>query len=447
MQLTLTIISYHRLTPGQETTKVFGPGGGTIGRAAENTWALPDPERLVSGKHAEIQFSNGKFFVIDHSTNGLYVTDPGHPTAAPIGKGNRVELRHGQQITLGEYELEVAIKAAPLASPNDETDPFASLYQKTEDLDPLAFLDAPLERPNIEASVPPPPKVTSVDLGKNHDFFQPAQPMIPDDWDDLLGNIAPPARPTVASPTAPPPIAAAASSSVNVVVIPEPAMPSSVATPTPATPANVPPPSAAVTGTPDEQGLREFLLGLGLTLDHIPPASRNDLLRTAGAMLRMTIDNLLEVLRARAAIKSELRAEQTMIRSAENNPLKFSAGVDDALFNLFSKRLPGFLAPADAVQEAMKDIKYHQIALMAGVEAAQRALLDALNPAQFAEASPSGGSLLDRLAPSGKKAASWDQFVERHAEFAKTTETQSHMLFREAFEHAYTTQLAQLKRP
>ena len=52
----------------------FDESGGTIGRAVTNTLALPDPERHVSRRHAEIEFA-GKTFSIRN-----------------VGSGNPIEL-------------------------------------------------------------------------------------------------------------------------------------------------------------------------------------------------------------------------------------------------------------------------------------------------------------------------------------------------------------------
>ena len=58
-----------------------------------------------------------------------------------------------------------------------------------------------------------------------------------------------------------------------------------------------------------------------------PPAT----MLALGKAFRNLVAGLRAVLIARAQIKSEFRIEQTMIQAHGNNPLKFSAGDDDAL--------------------------------------------------------------------------------------------------------------------
>ena len=65
----------------------------------------------------------------------------------------------------------------------------------------------------------------------------------------------------------------------------------------------------------------------------------------------------MEVLRARQEIKDEFRMRMTQFRPAENNPLKFSANVDDALHNLLVKRNAAYLGPVEAFADAFEDLR------------------------------------------------------------------------------------------
>ena len=105
MALRLRIVSDHARRLGSRATKVFGVHGGSIGRATDNDWILPDPERYLSGKHARIDFRAGNFFVIDSSSNGTYVNG----AHAPLGKSSERQLKDGDYLRLGEYEMLVSI--------------------------------------------------------------------------------------------------------------------------------------------------------------------------------------------------------------------------------------------------------------------------------------------------------------------------------------------------
>ena len=86
---------------------------------------------------------------------------------------------------------------------------------------------------------------------------------------------------------------------------------------------------ATGTGTAD---LAELLAGAGVSDAVITP----ELSRNLGQILRVVVDGLMDILKSRQRIKEEFRMHQTMFRPADNNPLKFSANVEDALHNLLA---------------------------------------------------------------------------------------------------------------
>src|SRR5690242_8761244 len=75
MALRLRVVSDHRRSLGDRGSIVFGVGGGTIGRSADNDWVLPDPQRYVSAHHARVSFRQGSHFLEDLSTNGAFAND------------------------------------------------------------------------------------------------------------------------------------------------------------------------------------------------------------------------------------------------------------------------------------------------------------------------------------------------------------------------------------
>ena len=102
-----------------------------------------------------------------------------------------------------------------------------------------------------------------------------------------------------------------------------------------------------------------------------------------GKAFRNLVAGLRAVLIARAQIKSEFRIEQTMIQARGNNPLKFSAGDDDALAALLGAGRRTDMAPHEAVADALRDIRLHELASMAAMQSAVRAVLDGLDPAKL----------------------------------------------------------------
>src|SRR6187455_1650447 len=105
MALRLQIISRHRQSLGDRGVKDFGRDGGTIGRSLESDWVLPDGQRYISSRHASVDFRSGSYYIVDTSTNGVYVND----AEQPVGRGNPQRLFTGDRIRLGEYEISVEI--------------------------------------------------------------------------------------------------------------------------------------------------------------------------------------------------------------------------------------------------------------------------------------------------------------------------------------------------
>jgi FHA domain-containing protein len=80
----------------------FGTEGGDIGRNAECTLALMDPERHISRKHASVHHRDGRHYLRLLSA-GLPVEIDGRV----LHVGEDAELLAGQRIRIGGYDLEV----------------------------------------------------------------------------------------------------------------------------------------------------------------------------------------------------------------------------------------------------------------------------------------------------------------------------------------------------
>ena len=90
-----------------ETRTVSG-GEFSIGRGAENDWVLSDPERGLSKRHCVLAFHAGGWQVADVSTNGTFMNREGEA----IGRDQVRDLRDGDRLCFGAYEIEVHIDAA-----------------------------------------------------------------------------------------------------------------------------------------------------------------------------------------------------------------------------------------------------------------------------------------------------------------------------------------------
>lgn len=86
-------------------SRLFGAEGGTIGRAPDAFWVLPDPKRYLSAYHCGVEFTDGEYWLRDSSRNGVYLNG----AREPVSHGHRVPLRSGDHVRMGEYEFSVKV--------------------------------------------------------------------------------------------------------------------------------------------------------------------------------------------------------------------------------------------------------------------------------------------------------------------------------------------------
>ena len=475
MLLTLSVISSQSADLGNSAYRVFDAQGGTIGRVDANDWVLPDPAKFVSSHHARIRCHNNTFYLQDISTNGTFLNS----TDTPVSKSDLTALGDGDRILIGDYEILVQLiddgsaaatpepvapaPPAPAAAPAPVVPvwplpspppgpvlaPAAMDEVVPETADPLLLLGggppARAPAPLIPPPAPPPAQAApQMKAPPPAPFTPPAPPApvqmappvppasvpatppgggIPDDW-QLTGFNLPASRPQ--------PAAAAATLASTL----------PAASPRAPMPAPIPPPAAApmhmAPGVTDER-ITALFKGLGVDPDRVSPETFAEL----GEILRIVVQGMIEVLQSRTEVKNNFRVPMTTMRPVENNPLKFSLNVDDAIHNLFVKRNPGYLQPVDAFREGFRDVSWHQVAMLAGIRTAFNALIERFEPEGLQETYE---RKLKRTLLIGvaTKLKYWDLYCEQFEEYGKDAEATFQNLFGESFAKAYFEQLQQL---
>jgi type VI secretion system protein len=215
--------------------------------------------------------------------------------------------------------------------------------------------------------------------------------------------------------------------------------PAAVSAP-PAPQAAGPTPAAigAPAGADARAAFRAFLEGAGVAGAQIDDSDPEASLRAAGAVFSAMTAGLREVLISRAAIKSEMRIEQTMIAAQGNNALKFSVAAEDAVAAMLTPKRRGYMAPLAAAQEALSDIKDHEIAVMAGVQTALMTLLRRFDPTELEKRLNLGG--LSAVLPGARKSRYWDAFRQVYGDITREAEDDFQSVFGRPFAKAYTEQ-------
>ncbi len=189
--------------------------------------------------------------------------------------------------------------------------------------------------------------------------------------------------------------------------------PANNAAPPPFSAQPFPPPRAPGQPGPagGDQGLVRFLQGLAAGAG-VPPetfATRDpaEVGYEIGEFMRVSVEQLAQLLRARAAAKAMTKSSsRTMIGATDNNPLKFIPGAPEAIDVMFARRRPGFLGSKAAVEAGFSDLKRHELATYSAMQKALDRLLDELSPETISAKVGNSGF-------SSKKSRSWELFVER----------------------------------
>jgi type VI secretion system protein ImpI/type VI secretion system protein len=378
-----------------ETRQVSG-GEFVIGRSADASWRLADPLRAISKHHCMLCFLGGEWRLRDLSTNGTFV----NRDTEPVGRTQDRVLQDGDRLHIGSYEIELRIesaagawKSAEVANGGDTGfgGGDALLPEDFDVLDDFAAGAAQSDHAAAieQAFVPP----------------TPARNLLPDESIDWLAPLAPEPAPPASAPAGP-------------VAQAEP-----------------PPPTrrqAAVADAADTELMAAFLRGAGL--GPARPENPAATMERLGAAFRAAVAGLRAVMIARASVKGEFRIEQTVIRARGNNPLKFSADDEDALHALLGLGRRTDVSPADAIAEALCDIRLHELAMVAAMQAATRALLQRLDPAPLrAEAERGGGGLL----PVQRRARAFELYEALHASVTRLLADDFDSVFGRAFAQTY----------
>lgn len=187
-----------------------------------------------------------------------------------------------------------------------------------------------------------------------------------------------------------------------------------------------------------------FLKGAGLPAAALPSGLTPELMELVGQLLNTSITHNLELSKLRATVKREVHAEVTMVVVRNNNPLKFFSDSETVLTQMLRKKMPGFMSPVEAMDDAHEDIKAHQLALMAGVREEMRALIASLDPAVLEKDVPAS-PLMDAVVPSARKARAWDKFHEVFANIKRKHDGDLHTVFGKAFLDAYEKEAERVK--
>jgi type VI secretion system protein ImpI len=467
MELIFEIVSYHRLSPEQVSKKSVKDSI-TFGRSENNDWHLPDPEKVVSGIHAKVERQADDFFIHDFSTNGLFI----NRAVEALGKNKVHKLMPNDLLTFGDYEVSVTFVEGDSSAEADED------MRQPSETNQFEEEFSPAEVKGINSA-----KLTNdlfaLDTHKDEfmpvvnnsldDYFDAPQP-IPEEWDEDFFNMSSkkstpipdevfdiePETPKAVVQKVPEPIRQreVKHTAIQKAVVKQAPAQQAPVQQAPQKAAAIPKPKPAFK-EPTIQSSRinrptssissqfAFLEGLGVSPEIATEVMSDDLMHEMGECMQRLLLGLMESLRNRSSLKNEFRVNQTTFQQQENNPLKFSASIDDVFQNLFLRKSASFLPANKAVTEAFDDTRKHDIALTAGTLGEIEGILKQLDP-EGIEDRDTTDSILDKVLPGNRQSRYWKLYKTLHADTSNQISDQGSSALSDDFVRAYDKKINSL---
>lgn len=412
MTISLRIDNFDALPDGGPLTFRASGHGFEIGRDHRD-WTLPDPNMFISGRHCEVRFEKGGYWLYDVSRNGTFVNGSQQRVRSPY------LLANGDRLQIGPYIVSVAVESVAEAADGEAFVPAAA----PPGPDNIWDVGGPAPPPISRRELMPPQRrgQRSADFSERHLELPPVISQ------DPFGNAAEPARtpqgdpfaqrgagespfggeapaprrpqpPPQPAPLAPPPFDTGGESFAP------PAYSSPPQPQRPAAPPSPPPAPSGMASGGGEAILRAIATGAGVSPNVFLQRDQADVAAEIGMVLRSVVEELAIMLKARAAAKLMAKSgNRTMLSAVDNNPLKFVPRPEEVLEIMFARRT-GYLDARRSVGEAFQDLKTHEFATYAAMQKALSRLLEDLSPEAIEKK-------VESSAFSSRKSRAWETFV------------------------------------
>ena len=425
MRVDFKIISYHRLSP-EQVSEFSVDQNATFGRSLSNDWHLPDPEKVISGKHLKIFKEADNFYLYDTSTNGVFV----NRSVEALGD-KKHKLCTNDLLSIGDYEIQVEVIGEQLSSTNgnDVETSVTSDYSQSH-CEPVGFFAQ-----DLNTQTPP---VINNDL---NDAYTPPI-LIPEEWDYSLKSEdasvdfeKEPKTPSGIKPVIQVKDETVVKSNSEKI---ESSTTITEKSQTFQVPHSIPTikPSFELQASHAQNEMDFFLKGLGLSSNLNVETLSKELCFELGQSMNLMFMGLIKLLRNRSSFKTEFKINQTTFQQQENNPLKFSATIDDVFQNLYLNGRTSFLSSDRAIKEIFNDVEKHDKAFSAGTYGALQGILSQLDPVRIKE-NDYQSHYLDKFLPQNKNARSWGMFTQLHDDLKSEISAQGSSALTDDFVKAY----------
>lgn len=417
MTLRLRVVSDQRRSLGDRSSIVFTADGGSIGRSADNDWVLPDPLRYVSAHHARVLFRNGRFYLQDVSTNGVFVNDA--PEALSRRDPEGYAVRNGDVFRIGDYQISASLDAEiEQPQPEPETTGGHSAVPTSihalqtigrasqTDIGAMLNLDDLLVPDSSTGEEMMPVNaygqaVTQSPARTRSPVSRPTPNTDPDE-DSLARRVERLARAARAD----------IRNGANNAHSANGAQLFDVST-----------------------GLQVFCRGAGIDAERLPAEAQTRLLHLAGQLFREALVGFKDLDRNRSESRNRYRIELPPPEPDDPRPVLSRVTVEDLLIRLLTQHESRSLDAVQWLREAVADAKTHELATAQATRAAFVEFLDRLDPAELE-------ARFERAARRGKarsadKAQYWELFTTFYRNLIEMPADHLPHTFVEAFASAY----------
>ena len=390
-------------SPQARMSQTFEGGSLVIGRGDDADWQLDDPDMFLSRKHCVIAEVDGHLTATDASRGGTFIDG----SEQPLGTGNATKLEDGMRLRMGDFVFRIDLAAT--SQPKAETQGIKANFTFADAAPPKS--EENTKRPE---DLPPPfDPFANSSAPKRNGSDTPAPPK-PLDMEDPFGLD----QPAQSSEKSAPSGNRFFDKPINAPIQQDEAPLAKPAAPKPPQPQAQP----VNTDAPSDAAMRDALLkGMGLD----PARNKTDdplvQMEAIGEQYRYLVEGVMHLLRARASEKQQVRVAQTLISSADVNPLKFLATTDDAISMMLSDDRPGYLAAPAAINGAYRDLADHQVRTWKALQSALRRMIDQFDPKQI-EAELADSGMMEALLAGGRSAQHWRAYEERYQDIARAAE-------------------------
>jgi type VI secretion system protein len=458
MAIKLRVISHQYRELGEDGSRVFGVNGGTVGRAPSNDWVLPDPRRVVSGHHFTVHYHGGKYWLEDTSTNGVFVNDADDPAAA----AGRVEMRDGDRLRLGDYEILVSVdnRIDFLPAAGDEHSAakhFDNDIGHALDLDELLSPRDAGESGSIQVGNA---FGVKVDTGARAALLEALQRSVeaqpdagaPAATEDRgrADSVVPGFRQRASTAPAPEPSPPPAQDwAVRTRAIPREELAEALArrqTRVEAAQRSVPFHQQASTWSDLRSAVQAFCRGAGIDPASLSQEAQAMLPLIAGQLLRETVVGLNDLALARSAGPAGAHlATLPSMASGSSNPLRSSRSVEEALQRLFESQGRLYASPVESLRDVIQETRDHEAALSSAMRAGLQSIVAQLSPTNVADQFEQGRARM--LAPGqDPRPRYWEHYADFHKLVSQQVSgSELPHAFVEAFSRQYSRHRAELR--